>query len=182
MTDKPGAATPTKQEEDETKVDPPVAIKPLALGIPCDWCQKSIEPTSLVKCRVLNCPSSYKLHRSCIPLAKAKGTVMVCSLCHAQVSEFDSSALTHALKAIPIWIQTLLICVVISIVPQMLGDVFFPHQMAKFDGPNPFARLFVRILVSWIICIGVVVAFFFSSLVLRFIRVMLRHSLRNLTQ
>lgn len=106
---------------------------------------------------------------------------MVCSLCHAKVSEFDTSAVTNMLKAIPVWVQTLIICIFISFVPQILGDVFIPHQMAKFDGANSFARLFLRIVGSWIGCVIAVVVFFIASLVLKFIRVILRYSLRNLT-
>ncbi len=168
--------TPLKPED----VDPPP--KPVALGAACDWCKKPINAHSLVKCNMLNCPSSYQLHRSCIPLAEAKGTLMFCSLCKAKVNKFDTTRLTEALSKIPIWAQTLIVVLVISFVPQLLGDFVVPHQMAKFEGANVFARWFLRILGSWIFCIVGVIGFFIASLVVKFIRVVFTYSVRNLTQ
>lgn len=127
-----------------------VVVVPRPMGVDCDWCKKSITQTQiLIKCRRLNCASSYKLHLSCVTLAQAAGTEVVCSICRAPVSIANN------------WQRKLVEAILSGIVPQLVLDQIAPRQMSKFDNMDTFSWLFVRILISFFVTFMVVVSWYF---------------------
>lgn len=117
----------------------------------CDWCQKPISASqTLIKCRMLSCKSSYKLHMSCVPLARARGTTMKCQLCGHAV----------AISTGKEWQEKLLEAFVAGVIPQLILDQTAPRQMAKFNSYDTLTWLFIRVFISFMCSFGVVVGWY----------------------
>lgn len=163
---KPAAAAATT----EVKSD-------VALGYSCDHCKEPItSKQTLIRCRVLNCPSSYKLHLGCVALAEAAGSIMVCSKCTAKVR------IAPDRKKIPQWAQMLMAFFIISVLPALLADFIIPLQMARLGATDHFLKtLIIRTLFGWLVCILGVIGLFLMAVSLKFIYVTFWRTIRIFT-
>lgn len=154
-------------------VDEAPRVEP-SLQLLCTWCKKPFPVNARpLKCRTLACASSYHLHPTCVPLARAQGVTMVCSLCRAPVPHIS-------LDRMPPVAQKILLAFIAGVVPQILADFFWPEQMAKFTTMSIGSRVFMRTVGSWFFALLGLVLFFIFSIVLHYSHRMWNRSLTNI--
>lgn len=149
----------------------PARVEP-DLQLLCTWCKKPFSVTAApLKCRTLACVSSYNLHPACVPLARAQGVTMVCSICRAPVPHIS-------LDRMPPVAQKVLLGFVAGVVPQILGDLLWPEQMVKFQTMGIGSRVVMRTVGSWLFSLMSLVLFFVFSIVLFYSHRMWNRSLK----